>query len=152
MFLACCLTGSHFFENASLAEKIFLLRLKLLSILLFTVDEATEERLLAFMALIERTAAVGKFLRFAKIDVIRSDESLIIKNALCLGVQEGLFLNSLFEREERTELTGDRLGQANDIDLLLAARAAHEGESNSKGSPFVLEKQNHTAGVENMAT
>ena len=152
MFLAGSLTGSNFFEDAILAEKLFLLRLELLRILLLTVDEATEVRLLAAVALVERAAAVGEFLRLAVIDVILSDESLIIENALSLGVQEGLFLNSLFERDERTELTGDRLGKAHNIDLLFAARAAHEGESNSEGRPFVLEKQNHTVCVENMAT
>ena len=99
MFLASCLTGTHFFEDAILAKKIFLLGVTLLSILLLTVDEASEERLLASVALVERTAAVGKFLRFAVIDVILSDESLIIENALSLGVQEGLFFNFLFKRE-----------------------------------------------------
>ena len=152
MFLASSLAGSHFFEDTSLAEKIFLLGIKLLCILLLTVDKATEVRLLAAMALVERAAAVGEFLRLAVIDVILSNESLIIKNALSLGVQEGLFLNFLFERKEGTELTGYWLGQAHNINLLLAARAAHEGESYSEGSPFVLEKQNHTIGVENMAT
>ena len=152
MLLAGSFSGSHFLEDAVLAEKLFLLRLKLLSILLLTVDEATEERLLAAVTLVERTAAVGEFLRFAEIGVIRSDESLIIENTLSLGVQEGLFFNFLLKREERTKLTSDRLGQAHNIDLLLAARAAHEGESNSEGRPFVLEKQNHAVCVENMAT
>ena len=152
MFLASSLAGSHFFEDTSLAKKIFLLCIKLLCILLLTVDKATEVRLLATMALVERAATVGEFLRLAVIDVILSNESLIIKNALSLGVQEGLFLNFLFERKEGTELTGDRLGQAHNIDLLFAARAAHEGESNSEGRPFVLEKLNHTVSVEYMAT
>ena len=150
--LAISLTGSHFFKDAGLAEKIFLLGITLLCILLLTIDKATKVWLLATVALVERAAAVGEFLRLAEIDVIRSDESLIIKNALCLGVQEGLFLNSLFERDKRTKLTGDRLGQAHNIDLLFAARAAHEGESNSEGCPFVLEKLNNTVCVENMAT
>ena len=121
-------------------------------ILLLAVYKTTEVRLLAAVALVERAATVGEFLRLAVVDVIWSNESLITENALSLGVQEGLFLYSLFERDERTELTGNRLGQALNIDLLFAARAAHEGESNSKGSPFVFEKQNHTVCVENMAT
>ena len=86
MFLAGSLTGSNFFEDAVLAEKLFLLCLELLRILLLTVDEATEVRLLAAVALVERAAAVGEFLRLAEIDVILSEESLIIKNALSLGV------------------------------------------------------------------
>ena len=152
MFLASCLTGSHFFEDAILAKKIFLLGVTLLSILLLTVDEATKERLLAAMALVERTAAVCKFLRFAVVDVIRIGKSLIIKNTLSLSIQEGLFLDFLFKRKERTELTSDRLRQVLNIDLLFAARAAHERESNSEGRPFVLEKLNHTVSVEYMAT
>ena len=104
------------------------------------------------MALVERAATVGEFLRLVVIDVTRSGESLIIENTLSLSVQEGLFLNFLFERNERTELTGNRLGEAHNINLLLAARAAHEGESYSEGSPFVLEKLNHTVCVENMTT
>ena len=150
MFLASSLTGSHFFEDTGLAEKIFLLGIKLLCILLLTVDKATEVRLLATVTLVERAAIVGKFLRLAVIDVVLSKKSLIIEDALSLGVQEGLFLNSLFEREERTELTGDRLGQAHNINLLFAARAAHEGESDSESCPFVLEKLNDAICVEDV--
>ena len=69
-----------------MAKEIFLLGIKLLSILLFTVNEATKERLLATVALVERTAAVSEFLRFAVVDVIRSNKSLIIENALSLSV------------------------------------------------------------------
>ena len=86
MFLASSLAGSHFFEDAGLADEIFLLGIKLLCILLLTVDKATEVRLLAAMALVERAAAVGEFLRFAIVDVIRSNKSLIIENALSLSV------------------------------------------------------------------
>ena len=110
MFFASCLTGSHFLEDTVLAEKIFFLGLKLLSILLLTVNEATEEGLLASVALVERAAAVGKFLRFTVVDVIRIDESLVIENTLSLSVQESIFLYFLFQRKERTELTSDRLG------------------------------------------
>ena len=87
MFLASGLTGSYFFEDTSLAEKIFLLGIKLLCILLLTVDKATEVRLFAAMTLVKRAATVGEFLRLAVIDVILSNKSLIIKNALSLGVQ-----------------------------------------------------------------
>ena len=86
MLFTSSLTGSHFFEDTGLAKKIFLLGVKLLSILLFTVNEATKERLLATVALVERTAAVSEFLRFAVVDVIRSNKSLIIENALSLSV------------------------------------------------------------------
>jgi hypothetical protein len=152
VFLAGSLTGSNFFEDAVLAEKLFLCSLALLCHLLLTVDEATEVRLLATVALVEGAAAVGKFLMLAVIDVILGDESFIVEDTLPLGVREGLFLNTLFERDERTKLTSNRLGQAHNINLLLAAGAAHEGESNSEGSPLVLEKLNDAVCVENMAT
>ena len=78
MFLASSLTSTHFFEDAFLAEKIFLLGITLLSILLLTVNETTEERLLAAMALVERAAAVCKFLRLVVVGVTQSSKSLII--------------------------------------------------------------------------
>jgi hypothetical protein len=152
VLLAGSLTGSNILEDAVLAEKFFLCRLALLSHLLLTIDKATEVRLLATVALVEGAAAVGEFLRLAVIDVILSCEPLIAEETLPLGVRERLLLNALFEREERTELTSNGLGQAQNVDLLFAAGAVHEGESNSEGGPLVLEELNDAVCVEDMAT
>ena len=82
MLITNCFSNTDFFQNTVLAEKILGFRLVPLSIvhLLFTVDETTEVRLLAVVALVEGAAMVGKLLRFLIVEVMLVKNTLIGAN------------------------------------------------------------------------
>ena len=150
--LTRCLTSTDLLEKAILAEKIFFLGLALLSVghLLFTVDETSEVRLLATVALIEGSAVVCKLLGLAVINVTLSDKSFIVEDSLAFSVLECFPLNMLFKGNERTELAGNRLGYTRNVNLLLTAGAVHKGESDLERGPFVLKKLNDAICMEDM--
>ena len=58
----------------------------------------------------------------------------------------------LLKGNKGAKLSSNRFGYTRDINFLFATGAAHEGKSNSKRSPFVLEKLNDAIGVEDMTT
>ena len=153
MRLAGGLSGTDLLEEAILAEEVFFLGLALLSVghLLLAVDETTEVGLLATVALIEGCAVVGELLGIVVVGITDSGETLIMENPLIFSVLKSLLLNMLFEGNERAELAGNGLGDTSDVDLRLAAGAAHEGESDSECSPLVLEELNDAICVEDMA-
>ena len=92
-----------------MAEKVLFLGLLLFGVghLLFAVDETTEVRLLAVVALVEGAPMVRILLRPSEIDVRRVAKALILEQALLLGVLERLLFHLLFEAEERFELVHD---------------------------------------------
>ena len=153
MRLAGGLSGTDLLEEAILAEEVFFLGLALLSVghLLLAVDETTEVGLLATVALVEGCAVVGELLGVVVVSITHSGETFIMEDPLIFSVLKSLLLNMLFEGNERAELAGDGLGDTSDVDLLLAAGAAHEGESDSECSPLVLEELNDAICVEDMA-
>ena len=150
MLFAICLTSSHFLQETILAHEVFLFGLVITSLLL-TVDESTEVRLFACVALVEGAAVVGVSLWLSVVVVTNRGESLIGKDALHLCVPKSHLFNFLLEAEERAQFASDGIGDTFKLDLLLAARARHESEGDSECGPFVLEELDDTVGVEDMA-
>ena len=125
---ANCLTRADLLQDAVLAEKILGLRLVPLDVvhLLLAVDEAAEVRLLAIVALVERAAMVGKFLRLLVVYVVNVAQALILENSLLLSMDHCMRLNLLLETEEGSELRLNRLRESLHLNFLLAAGAGHE--------------------------
>ena len=153
VFIANFFTGTYLLKNAILAQEILGLGLTLLNSvhLLFAVDEATEVRLLAPMALIEGASVVRELLRLTEVNVLTVGKALVTENSLLLGINQGFLLDHPLETKEGSQLGSDGLRQSLQLDLLLAARARHESESNAEGCPLVLEELHHTVGVKNVA-
>ena len=82
---------------------------------------------------------VGELLRLSEIDIAFSCQPLILKDPLQLGVDESFSFNTLLEADERAKFSCDLRWQSLDLDLLLAARARHEGKGDSQSRPSVLE-------------
>ena len=82
---------------------------------------------------------VGKFLRLLVIYVVNVAKACVAENSLIFRISQCLCLNCLFETEQGSELSCDRLRDSLELNLLLAAGARHEREGNSQGCPFVLE-------------
>ena len=93
-----------------MAEKVLFLGLSLLSIshFLFTVNKATEVRLLASIALVERAAMIGELLRLTKVNITFCSQPFIAENPLLLCVFKRLTFDPLLETYKRTEFFGDR--------------------------------------------
>lgn len=125
-----------------MAEKILGLRLVPLSIvhLLLTVDETAEVRLLAIVALVEGASVISKLLRLLIVNVMLVGKTLILKDAFVFGAIQSLLFDNLLETEERAKFLLNWLRQSLELDLLLAAWAREEAESDSKGGPLMLQK------------
>ena len=149
MLFACGLTSSHFLQETILAHEVLLFGFIITSLLL-TVDESTEVRLFACMALVEGAAVVGELLWLSIVVVAHCRKPLICKDALFLSVLKSELLNTFFKANQRAKFTSNGIREAFERDLLLAAGARHEGEGDSEGGPFVLEELNDTVGVEDM--
>ena len=95
VLLAARSASTDVFEQAALAEKVFLLGLAsfLVSHLTLTVDESTEVRLLAVIAQVEGASVVGKLLWLSIVCIIFVLESLICKDTLFLSIDQCLFLH-----------------------------------------------------------
>ena len=93
---------------------------------------------------------VDNLLWIVEVDITRSGKSFVMEDTLVFCVLESFLLDMLFKGDEWAKLTGDGLRHTLDFDLLLAARAAHEGESDSESCPFVLEKLNDAICVEDV--
>jgi hypothetical protein len=84
VLLASGLTSTDLFKEASLAQKVFLL--SLLTGGLLAVNETTEERRLALVALVESAAVHGKLLRLIEVVVSLSKDALIVEDTLLLSI------------------------------------------------------------------
>ena len=134
VLLARGLSSSNSLEHAGLAEQVFLLSFLLFRVvhLLLTVDQTSEVRLLALVALIERASMISELLGLSEIGISRSDDSFISKDSLLISILESLLLNILLQCKERAKLLFDCIGDSVHFDLLLATRARHEGKGDSK--------------------
>lgn len=86
----------------------------------------------------------------SEVVVTLTRQSFIGLESLRGGGLHGQRLHLLFERNHFAKLALDRFTRHSD--LLLTARAAEEGKSDSQSVPLVLEKVLDAVGVENMAT
>jgi len=129
------LARANLLQEASLAKQVFRLGLPrlLVSHLLLAVDKATEVRLLAPIAQVDRAAEVCKGL-FSAVEVAGLfSDSGVAQNALFLCVDKSQAFAFLLKAEQGAKLVGDGMRQGLDLDLMLAAGAAHEGESDAQG-------------------
>ena len=112
MLLARSGASTDLAQNATLAEKILLFRVLLPTFsvchLLLAVDQASEVRLLALMALVEGASVVREFLRFAEVGIARRGQALVSEKTLLLRIIECLFLNELLQGQKRAKLPSDR--------------------------------------------
>ena len=152
MLVAHGCSSTHLFQEAILAEEVFLCGLAIVSVghLLFAVNKTTEVGLFALEALVDGAAMVGELLWPSIVVVTNCGKSFITKDALCLSHLKSELLNTLFEADKRAQFASDGSGETFKRDLLLAARARHEGEGDSEGGPPVLEELDDTVGVEDM--
>ena len=148
VLLAGSLTSTDLLEEAVLADKVLLL--SLLCHLLTAVNETTEVRLLAGVALVDRAAEVGVGLRAAVEVTILLSNTGILKDTLLLSVDKSDLLDLLLEAQERAKLSSNRARETLDLNLLLACRASHESEADTERAPLVLQKLNDAASVENV--
>ena len=58
----------------------------------------------------------------------------------------------MFQAKERAKNCRDRLRDASDLDLLLAAWTRHESKGDTESCPFVLEQLHNAIRVENVPT
>ena len=125
MFLTDALARADFLQDAVLAEQVLGLGLRLLSVvhLLLTIDQATEVRFLAAVALVKRASVVCKLLRLAKVSVTFSCEALVAKDALLPRIFHRLGLDLPFVANHGSQNFSDGSGEASWLYVLLAARA-----------------------------
>ena len=116
-----------------------------------TIDHAAEVRLLAVVALVEGAIVHGEFEELAFVVVARASEALIFVEALVLGHIESDLMNALAKLVKFFELSLNLLAPCLS-DLLLAARAVHEGEVDLERAPAGLEEHLDAICVEDVAT
>lgn len=156
VFLALSLANTHLFQQALLAEQFLLPRLTLplcCSHLLLAVDETTEVGLLTAVAEVEAATMVGVLLGPAIVEVVFvRRHALISKDTLSLRANQGLLFNGSLQVEQGAKLGHDWLRQAFlELDILLAARALHEGEGDAESCPPVAQKLHDAVRVEYVA-
>jgi len=113
LFVAVLFAGSgactDLLKETVLAEEIFFLGVVLLGVchLLLAVDQPTEVRLLARVALVEGAAMESVLLWFAEVGITLGCEAGVAQETLLLSVFKSLFLDSLFKGVERAEGLSD---------------------------------------------
>ena len=130
MLVALHGTYTNLLEQAVLTHEVLLLGVALLIVghQDLAIDQATEVRTLAPIALIERAMSICIGLRSAEVNIILVKEAIVFQETLFFSVDDSLFLNLLFEAHQRVQMLADGLGYAPGFDLLVALGAAHEGE------------------------
>ena len=138
------------FELAVLAAQVFLFGVLFHAKLLLAVHHASEVRLFAVEALEEGARVQGKAQQVALVGVTWRHQPLALIQALVLSDLKSELFDTLIEFRKGGELLGDKSAALN-LDVLLAARAGHEGEGYLQGVPSMLEKLQHAVGVEDVA-
>ena len=103
MNFAGCLTSTDLLEKAFLAQEILFLSLFRLGIshLLLAIDEATEVRHFAAVALVYGATLVGESLSLSIVVSVIFDDTGVLKDALLLSILECKLLALLLEADKR---------------------------------------------------
>lgn len=142
-------------QPAVLAHQLFLFHFILLLVFVdgelgLAVDIATEERTVAARALIELTR-VQSIIEWLLVEAV----SFVIKSwvpvhFVSLYLFEGHLSESNLQNAHSLELHTDFRDTISPLNLMLAARALHEVEGDSLGTPAVAEKLSDAVGVEDV--
>ncbi len=152
MLGASSLSSADLLEEAVLADQVLRLGVLGLGTLHLAIDEATEVRLLAGVALKDRAAVHGVLERLLVVDVAWSGQSFVLKDALFLSALHGKGLSFLFNAHKRSELGCDWLRESlAEVDLCVAARALEEAKGHADRCPLALEEVHKAVCVEDVA-
>lgn len=134
VLFASSLASTDLLEEALLAHEVLFLCLVGLSIVhfLLAVNEATEVRILAAVAEVDRAALVGESLSLSVVVTADFCDTWILEDALLLSVLKSEFLALLLETDKRAKFTSDLARELLHLDLMFTAGTAHERPSDAQ--------------------
>ena len=143
--------NTHLLDEARPTDQILPPRRILQVQLLLAVDQAAKVWFLASRALEEADLGLCEGHQVVVVEVTWSGNPLVLVIAFFLANFHGLYLNIAPQDSQLFNLIVDLVDMLN-IDRLLAAWAAHEGERDSQRAPLVFKKFKYAVGVEDVST